>query len=63
MAGKTLSMALALLTVASASPSSHTVPETARLSPSALAIYYGYPSLVNGASGNVERAARDVRGV
>ena len=57
MAGKTLSMALALLTVASASPSSHTVLETARLSPSALAIYYGYPSLVNGASGNVERAA------
>lgn len=50
-------MALALLTVASASPSSHTAPKTARLSPSALAIYYGYPSLVNGASGNVERAA------
>lgn len=50
-------MVLALLTVASASPSSRTAPDTAGLSPSALAIYYGYPSLVNGASGNVERAA------
>ena len=29
---------------------------TTRLAPARLAIYYGYPSLVNGASGNVERA-------
>ena len=50
-------MVVALLTVASASASSHSAVENARLSPSALAIYYGYPSLVNGASGNVERAA------
>jgi hypothetical protein len=48
-------MVVALLTVASVPTAS--VPAAARLSPSALAIYYGYPSLVNGASGNIERAA------
>lgn len=57
MAGKTSLMLVALLTVAPASISSHLAPDTSPLSPSSLAIYYGYPSLVNGASGNLERAA------
>lgn len=36
----------------------YAIPPTvaARLAPARLAIYYGYPSLVNGASGNVARA-------
>jgi len=34
----------------------HSSTEPPRLTPARLAIYYGYPSLVNGASGSVDRA-------
>src|SRR5688500_20219405 len=49
-------MALASLTLMVASGSSRGATAASRLWPAALAIYYGYPSLINGASGNVARA-------
>ena len=56
MTATTSAMALASLTLIVASGPSRGAAAASRLSPAALAIYYGYPSLINGASGNVDRA-------
>ena len=53
---KTLLMVVMMLTVAATTGSTGAGPQPGGLSPATLAIYYGYPSLVNGASGNIERA-------
>ena len=50
-------MMLVMLAVAPAAVDSRAPSPAARLAPARLAIYYGYPSLVNGASGDVDRAA------
>lgn len=47
---------MALVSIAAPMGSIEAAPE-APLAPASLAVYYGYPSLVNGAAGNVERAA------
>lgn len=51
--GRTLAV-MTLMVCSLGAPLSST--GTARLAPGRLAIYYGYPSLINGASGNVDRA-------
>ena len=50
-------MAATLLAALPASLASHESTTRPRLWPAAVAIYYGYPSLVNGASGDIDRAA------
>jgi hypothetical protein len=50
-------VALLTLTALCQTATSEEGAPRAPLAPARLAIYYGYPSLVNGASGNVERAA------
>jgi hypothetical protein len=47
-------IALMMLTISTLTAESSI--ESPRLAPARLAIYYGYPSLVNGAAGNVDRA-------
>jgi len=51
-----IAMVFVMLALAPAAIDS-VAPAATRLAPARLAIYYGYPSLVNGASGDVERAA------
>ena len=48
---------LSLTAICNAVVALDAVPAAAPLAPARLAIYYGYPSLVNGASGDVSRAA------
>jgi hypothetical protein len=50
-------MLFVMLTLAPAAATRQAPAAAARLAPARLAIYYGYPSLVNGVSGDVDRAA------
>jgi hypothetical protein len=55
--GTAIVMVFVMLALAPAAIDSWAPAPATRLAPARLAIYYGYPSLVNGASGDVERAA------